>query len=79
MRRTSTFRKLQFEAQKIKPENRDAAVLRKIVKDYEGLCLAERLSDIDEDKNTTPDGDLSDAEYEDEQVMDMYADIVKDN
>lgn len=49
------------------------------MKDYEGLCLAERLSDIDEDKNMTPDGDLSDAEYEDEQVMDMYADIVKDN
>ena len=76
-KKKSTFRMLQQKARQIDPKERDGAKLRAIMDEWAAinggdLDLANRLADYenkDEDKGSAD-------EEEDDQIMNMYADIV---
>ena len=76
-KKKSTFRMLQRKAKQLDPKKRDATKMREIMKQWAelnggDLGLADRLHDIDEN-----DGESANEE-EDDQIMNMYADIVGD-
>lgn len=76
-KKKSAFRMLQHKAKRTDPKKRDATKMREIMKEWTelnggDLGLANRLHDIDEN-----DGESANEE-EDDQIMNMYADIVGD-